>query len=131
MDVCHYNLLPAVIQTSILHLAYANFCGEKKSLNDNLGIHQAEQLVSQVARAEIMPAHLGLGMPGEVEIVGLAGYEEIEGQGIVIDHIIPHVRQLCIQTCKKKENSKARKNRTKHIGTNNFQDHQLHLYVHV
>lgn len=96
-----------------------------------VGIHQGEQLMSQVPRAEVMAAHLGFGMPGEVEIVGLAGYQEIEGQGIVINHIIPHIRQLCIQTCKKKEKSKTGKNRTKHIGTSDFQDQQLHLCLHV
>lgn len=46
-------------------------------------------------------------MPAEVEVVGLAGYQEIEGQRVVINHIVPHVRQLRIEPCDEKEKSEA------------------------
>lgn len=50
------------------------FVKKKSHQMVTVGIHQAEQLVSQVPRAEAKPAHLGFSMPGEVEIVGLTGY---------------------------------------------------------
>lgn len=43
--------------------------------------------------------YLALGMPGEVQSVGLAGYRQYEGESVMIHHIVPHIVQLSIQTC--------------------------------
>lgn len=47
--------------------------------------------------------YLALGVPGEVQAVGLAGYWQYEGESIMIHHIVPHIVKLSIQTCKHKK----------------------------
>lgn len=51
-------------------------------------------------RLMVVSAELNLcaGMPSEVKAVGVAGHRQREGQSIVIDYVVAHVVQLCIQT---------------------------------
>lgn len=40
--------------------------------------------------------YLCLGMPGEVETVGLTGHRQGEGQSVMVHHAVSHIVQLCI-----------------------------------
>lgn len=44
--------------------------------------------------------NLGAGMPSEMQTVGITGHRQDEGQGIMVYHIIPHIVQLGINTCR-------------------------------
>lgn len=41
--------------------------------------------------------YLCLGMPSEVETVGLTGYRQGEGKRIMIHYVVSHIVQLCIK----------------------------------
>lgn len=44
--------------------------------------------------------NLCLGMPGEVEAVGLTGHRQGAGESVMIYHVVAYVVQFCIQTCR-------------------------------
>lgn len=35
-----------------------------------------------------------------MEAAGVAGDRQDEGQGVEVDHVISHIEELCIQTCR-------------------------------
>lgn len=41
--------------------------------------------------------NLGVGVPGEVEAVGVAGHRQGEGEGAMVHDVVAHIIQLCIQ----------------------------------
>lgn len=51
-------------------------------------------------------ANLAAGVPCEMQAVGVTGHRQDEGKGIMIYHIIPHIVQLSIKTCRQKESEK-------------------------
>lgn len=65
-------------------------------------LFKADKQLQDMCGAEVVKnrAYLALGVPGEVQTVGLAGYWQYEGESIMIHHIVPHIVQLSIQTCK-------------------------------
>lgn len=46
-------------------------------------------------------------MPCEVKAVGLTGHRQSEGESVMIHHIVPHVVELSIQACVKKEDQQV------------------------
>lgn len=54
-------------------------------------------------RCEGASAHLCLGVPGEVEAAGVAGDGQDKGQGVEVDHVVAHIEELRIQTCRDTE----------------------------
>lgn len=48
-------------------------------------------------------ANLAAGVPCEMQTVSVTGHRQDEGQGIMIDHIIPYIVQLSIKTCREEK----------------------------
>lgn len=45
-------------------------------------------------------AHLCFGVPGEVEAAGVTRDRQYKGQGVEVHHIVAHIEELCVQTCR-------------------------------
>lgn len=70
----------------------------------NVNISLMSDQMTCVPRTCSARSHLCLGVPCEVEAVGLSGHRHVEGKRVMVHHIVSHVVQLCVEACVRRKN---------------------------